>query len=182
MLPNTIDAQLAQFKTHLLADYFRYDPLSGKIYYKKRFFGNNLTRRQKQWNNVHTDKEAGYVKDGYIRVSWNNKQIYAHQIAFAIMTGYIPKEIDHKDLNKSNNKWENLREAHHSQNASNCKKRTKNKSGLKGVSWSKSNNCWRMDISFNKIKYHSYHLTKEEAYKAYCEKSTQLHKEFGRVE
>lgn len=168
---------------HTLANYFSYDPETGKIYYKQWYFGDNLKPRHKQWNTMFIGKEAvGWKNGDYIRINFKNKQIYAHQIAFAIMTGYIPEEVDHKDLNKSNNKWSNLREASHNQNMANTFKRANNKSGVKGVSWSKWTKSWRMDFQYHGIKYYSFHLTKEEAYKAYCEKSAELHKEFGRVD
>jgi HNH endonuclease len=46
------------------------------------------------------------------------------------MTGRWPRhQIDHRDLNKSNNRWSNLRQASSSQNGAN----RKGKSPLKGV-------------------------------------------------
>lgn len=166
-----------------LRAYFGYDPETGKLYYKFYYAGDDLTRQQKSWNTRYKDKEAtGWINNNYIRISFKTRQFYLHQIAFAIMVGYIPEEVDHKDLNKLNNKWDNLREASHAENASNMKMRRNNKAGMKGVSWSKWTNSWRMDFQHNNVKYHSFHPTKEEAYKAYCEKSAELHKEFGRLE
>ena len=135
------------------------------------------------WKNVvFANKEVeSWINEGYIRISLDGKQFYLHQVAFACMEGFIPIEVDHEDLDKTNNRWENLREAGRLENTTNVFQRQNNKSGLKGVSWSKSNNCWRMDIAHNKIKYHSYHETKEEAYQAYCLKSAELHKGFGNV-
>lgn len=145
-------------------EHFRYDPETGLISYDTR------------------DGVAhGWLHSGYIRASKFGVYIYAHQVAFAIMENYIPKEIDHEDLNRSNNKWSNLRVADHCQNSANCAARRTNKTKMKGVSWSKSNNCWRMDIQFRKVKYHSYHSTQDAAYKAYCEMSAKLHGEFSNV-
>lgn len=161
---------------------FSYDPETGKIYYKKR---ENITHyNHKTWNMRFADKEViGWLNNnGYYRLSFDCKLFYFHQIAFICMKGYIPEEVDHIDKNKTNNIWSNLREADRINNSCNSFKRKTNRSGLKGVSWAKSNNCWRMDITFNKKKYHSYHATKEEAYEAYCIKSSELHKEFGCVD
>ena len=59
------------------------------------------------------------------------------------MAGKWPKdEIDHKDLNKGNNKWLNLREATKSQNIANSTKRHDNTSGFKGVSWHSQYKKW----------------------------------------
>lgn len=162
-----------------------YNPITGIVYYKYRNFGLNLTPRQKQWNARFGNSPAGSKNGEYIRVSFSdmNLSYYAHQIAFALMKWHIPLEVDHIDKNKGNNVWTNLRDAEsHSNNVSNVFKRTNNVSGLKGVSWSKWSNRWRMDIGFNNIKYYSFHSTKEEAYQAYCKKSAELHKEFGCVE
>lgn len=158
-----------------------YWPNSGEVCYKFQHF-NNPTSRQKQWNTRFAGKAAGYLNtNGYWRISLgpNNQEWYAHQIAFAIMLNYIPIEVDHIDKNKLNNAWLNLRDIEHSNNMSNVFKRSTNSSGLKGVSWAKWNNCWRMDITANGVKYHSYHTTKEEAYADYCLMSTKLHGEFG---
>lgn len=140
----------------------QYDPDRGEFF---NLYGKSLDR----------------INNGYIRFKANKKDWYGHQLAFLIVYGYIPKEIDHIDKNKLNNKISNLRETDRFKNMQNVLKRKINKSGLKGVSWSKSNNCWRMDIRHNHIRYHSYHKTKEEAYAAYCQKSAELHGEFGSV-
>lgn len=162
-----------------------YWPSSGEVWYKVQDFGLNPSPRQKQWNVRFAGKKTGYLnKNGYLRVSLgpDSQEYYAHQIAFAIMKNYIPDEVDHIDKNKLNNKWYNLRDAKHSDNTKNVFKRVNNLSGMKGVSWAKSNNCWRMDIQSNGVKYYSYHDTKEKAYIAYCAASIKLHGEFGCAE
>lgn len=178
-----IPAELREFDIiEFLKERCSYDPLTGFVYYKERKF-ENPSPRNKQWNTRFAGKRAGHLNvNGYWRVSFEkgHSWYYAHQIAFAIMEDYIPLEIDHKDKDKQNNKWENLRDSIlHSNNMCNQSKQSINKSGFKGVSWSKSNNCWRMDIAYKKIKYHSYHATPEDAYFAYIAKSKELHGEFG---
>lgn len=161
-------------------DHFTYDPLTGVVSYKLRDFGNNPTPRQKQWNTRFANKPAGYFNGNYFKVSLSGKSLYVHQVAFAIMAGYIPLEIEHQDKNKTNNIWTNLRDAlSHSNNSSNVNKRVTNKSGFKGVSWAKRNNCWRMDIQSKGIKYYSYHSTPEEAHETYKLMSNELHGDFG---
>ena len=165
-----------------VAMYFSYESLTGKIIAKARDF-DNPSPRNKQWNTRFANKEVGFKNQGYIRVRLpNNKCLYAHQIAFLLMTGSIPEEIDHRDLNRTNNVWKNLRDCTHSENAANCFKRITNKSGFKGVCWNKSNKAWQMNIQFQHKTYFGYFSTKEGAYAAYCLKSAELHKEFGNVE
>lgn len=85
---------------------------------------------------------------GYRRIQIRGRSYYAHRLAFLLMTGRWPVgEIDHLDLDRSNNKWENLRECSHSQNGQNCRPRRTNKSGFKGVSFDRRRNKWRACIS-----------------------------------
>lgn len=66
------------------------------------------------------------------------------------MTGEFPdNEIDHKDLDESNNKWNNLREATSTQNKGNVSLLSSNRSGIRGVSWDKSRNKWLAVIYIN---------------------------------
>lgn len=46
----------------------------------------------------------------------------AYQIAFLLMEGYIPETIDHKDGNRDNCKWSNLRAATRKQQSANTTK------------------------------------------------------------
>jgi len=72
--------------------------------------------------------------NGYLRIGIDRKLYWAHRLAWFYMTGEWPKrDIDHIDLDKSNNRWSNLREATKSQNQANTQKRSDNTSGFKGV-------------------------------------------------
>jgi HNH endonuclease len=92
-----------------LLSFFDYDPETGQLWIKPRYGqGYSLTRRL-----------AGYIrKDGYVHVSVLGTSYYAHCIIWCMVTGAWPVyEVDHRDLNRGNNRWENLREATSSQNA-----------------------------------------------------------------
>ena len=66
------------------------------------------------------------------------------------MNGYFPEnEIDHKDGDGRNNKWDNLREVSIVCNAQNCKIRSTNKSGFPGVSYSKYKKKWIAQATLN---------------------------------
>jgi hypothetical protein len=165
---------------------FCYNSVTGTVFYRRRDVSVNASARDKQWNARFAFKPAGYVNNGYIRCSWreNGKtfSLYAHQIAFILMRGYLPEVIDHIDVNPLNNAFDNLRAASQQTNPMNCKKRSINSTGLKGVSWSKSNNCWRMDIRDRGVRYHSYHATETDAFAAYKLMSEKLHKEWGNID
>ena len=92
-------------------------------------------------------------------------------------------QVDHKDCDGLNNTKSNLRIATHQQNNFNRRLTSKNKSGLKGVYWSKEKNKWRVQIGvYGKNVNIGYFETKEAAHIKYCEFSRKLHGEFGRTE
>lgn len=56
---------------------------------------------------------------GYIAIQIDGYRTYAHRLAWAWMTGKWPKEIDHVNGNRSDNRWANLRKATRFQNNGN---------------------------------------------------------------
>lgn len=55
-------------------------------------------------------------EDGYIRVWCNNRLRMKHRLLFWLYHGYLPKEVDHIDKNRSNNSISNLRAVTHQEN------------------------------------------------------------------
>lgn len=97
------------------------------------------------------------------------------------MTGKWPKyEIDHKDENKSNNRFKNLREATRSQNGRHKGPYKNNPSGLKGAYWDNDRKKWLSNIGIpgQGVKFLGRFNTKEEAHAAYCRVAEKLHGEF----
>ncbi len=90
---------------------------------------------------------AGCLKSGYqfIKVDW---VIYrSGRLAWFYMTGVWPTAlIDHKDRNRLNNKWVNLREATPKQNQENRSKRRGVSSKYVGVHWSHDHDGWRAAV------------------------------------
>lgn len=88
---------------------------------------------------------AGSVSssDGYRYIKINQKRIPAHRIVFFIHKGFIPKEIDHINRVRDDNRIENLRECKHIENSRNqsLQKREKT-SRYKGVCFDKSRGLW----------------------------------------
>ena len=86
--------------------------------------------------------------EGYIHIGIDGRRYYAHRLAWLYMTGAFPKEqIDHKNADRSDNRWSNLREATQFQNNANARRSKRNKSGFKGVSWAKKHKKWTAHIS-----------------------------------
>ncbi len=120
----------------------------------------------------------------------NHKQLYISvlrkkypnsRVAWLIMTGSFPPNlIDHIDRNPLNNVWTNLRSATHAGNAMNSSLRRDNKSGIKGVIWSKCASKWAASIRANGKQYHlGTFENKVDAGEAYRKASLRLHGEFS---
>jgi hypothetical protein len=96
-------------------------------------------------------KEAGYIDRGYFKIKFHCNPYCVHRIVYFLCTGIDPeeKQIDHKDGDRLNNKFSNLRLATSSQNVYNSKQRKDNTSGVTGVFWSKSTEKYEVNI-YNK--------------------------------
>ena len=101
-------------------------------------------------------EKADYKNNkGYIQIGIKNKFYLAHRLAFLWMEGYLPENgVDHVDRDKTNNKWNNLREVSQSCNAKNRSLRSDNKSNIIGVSWHKMSGKWVSNIKANNKKIH----------------------------
>jgi len=80
--------------------------------------------------------------DGYIVIGIDYEKFMAHKLAYFYMTGQWHAEIDHKNLLRHDNRFDNLRPATRQQNMFNKKVRRDSKTGVKGVSWDKQRNMW----------------------------------------
>lgn len=72
-----------------------------------------------------------------------------------LIMDFPDNDIDHKNGNKLDNKRINLRICKHIQNVWNSPKKSTNKSGHKGVSWSKKRKKW---IAFITVNYKQMYL------------------------
>lgn len=100
-------------------------------------------------------KKAGsFTKTGYFHTKIKSKCYLIHRLIFMMFYGHLPKEIDHINGIRTDNRIENLRSATTSQNQQNAKLRKDNKSGIKGVHWNKKDKIYKVELRFNKkIKY-----------------------------
>jgi hypothetical protein len=156
-----------------------YDPDTGLFRWKHR------PEMSGQRNGKFAGALAGNVRpDGCIDIKIHGKLYRSHRIAWFWMTGEWPSaQIDHRDLNRGNNKWNNLREATHSQNLWNRGINASNTSGYKGVSYNKGCKKWQAYISVSGRRRHlGLFATPEEAHAAYSLAATELHGDFARVE
>ncbi len=141
--------------------------------------------------NLHYDPDTGVFtrlktnkkivrKDryGYLNISFKGKDYTGHKIAWVYFYGELPiSDIDHINLNRDDNRIENLRLATKSENEHNKKKLCTNKSGFKGVSRYK--NKWRAQARLNGLNIHlGYFSDLMQAAKCYSEFVLKNHGEF----
>jgi hypothetical protein len=131
-----------------------------------------------------TGEEFGSIENrGYRRGSIDGDRHLAHLVVWFYVTGsWPPAEIDHKDTDRSNNRWENLRLAEVSQQAMNRKLRVDNTSGIKGVHWCATTEKWVAQIGLNNKKIMLGRFDDLAAAVLTVEKKrSELHGEFGRA-
>lgn len=122
----------------LLHEFFEYR--NGELYWKITYASRKIGTK------------CGSIDiNGYPYTMFKGKNRKNHRLIFLMFYGYIPELIDHIDGNKSNNKIENLRKSTKQENGFNSKLSKSNKSGVKGVSWSKDKKKWVVQLSVDGI-------------------------------
>lgn len=124
----------------MLKEYFEYN-------------GANLVRRKQMGQRGRVGDICGWVTSkGYTAIQIDGKQYQAHRIIWKLVHGTEPKQIDHINGDRSDNRIENLREVNGTQNARNMKLRTCNTVGCHGVY--KHGGRWRAVITLGGKKKH----------------------------
>ncbi|MFA7308084.1 MAG: HNH endonuclease signature motif containing protein [Hyphomicrobium sp.] len=139
----------------------------------------------RNWNSKHAGTAAGTINSkGYVLIIIVRIGYYAHRLAWLYMTGQWPEaDIDHTNGDRSDNRFCNLREATHTENMRNARKRLDNTSGVKGVCWDNQTNKWRASIRVaGKRLYLGYFSSREDAAAAYERAACEHHGEFARTE
>lgn len=161
-----------------VVEWLHYSPLSGVFTWMK----DPSTGIRYRFN------EAGCKRaNGYIYISFNGFGIIAaHRLAWVYMYGDIPDgmEVDHIDLDPSNNTIANLRLATSSQQKMNKRAQSNNRSGLKGAYFHACHKGkkWRSQIKVGpRLIFLGYFHTAEEAHAAYGAAALEHFGEFARV-
>lgn len=152
-----------------------YDQLTGSFFWK------HSELRTNRWNTRWAGKLAGTAHSaGYWCISIDGVKHLAHRLAWLYHYGILPGNfIDHKNLNKRDNRIENLRLASSLENCANISDRQETTSGYRGVWFRQQRGRWCAQITHN---YQRKHLgtfkTKRDAHLAYAEAARELYGEF----
>lgn len=141
----------------MLREFLEYNPESGKLYWKTRgykWFEKNSRPAEhcaKAWNTKHSGKEA-FIRvgdNGYLFGKIFMHSYLAHRVIWAMVTSEWPDQVDHRNGIRGDNRWINLNNVTHAQNARNSKSLTRNCFKTYGVGFHKRVGKYRAYIGRN---------------------------------
>ena len=95
--------------------------------------------------------------DGYARIKIDGREFLAHRLAFFYVAGRWPADqIDHRDGQRANNSFDNLREATRAENLQNQSQFANNNTGVRGVYWITAIEKFRATITHRRKLIHLY--------------------------
>lgn len=125
-----------------LKEIVHYDPETGVFTWVKSSGNRAAGQRAGSTNGNAKGKK-------YRRVSVNGRLYLEHRLAIFWITGEWPThQVDHENRIESDNRWLNIRHAAPGQNMCNRGQFSNNKSGVKGVHWSKQQKKWAAMINY----------------------------------
>lgn len=153
---------------------FNYDPRTGALTYRRCRGGRRGEGEEAGFLCRRSNRQGG----GYILVGFNGREYGAHRLIWLWWHGREANGyIDHIDMDRSNNRIENLRECTQSQNLANTRRLSTNTSGFKGVSRVSGSAKWRATIGRRHLGVFD---TPEEAHAAYVAAAKKKFGEFAR--
>lgn len=113
---------------------------------RRRFFWSRVEKTDTCWNWVGQTDDAGY---GRVHLGYG-KSTSAHRFAYSILIGDVPKELDHRCLNRACVNPQHLRPATRSQNLENLSgARSDSSTGIRGVWRHKATGKWSAQVCKN---------------------------------
>jgi hypothetical protein len=113
---------------------------------------------------------------GYLQITIDGNKYLIHRLVWLWHFGKFPKQLDHINRIRSDNRIENLRECSYSQNHGNRSLQSNNTSGAKGVFLDKRDNVWMVSVAG---EYIGRFKSKSDAIKSYDEKAKEIFSEFA---
>lgn len=120
---------------------------------------------------------AGSEHNGYVRIGLLGCRVMAHVLAWCHVTGAWPDgEVDHRDTDRANNRWINLRLADDATNAQNQRRAHSNNTvGHLGVRRNGNGFQARISLKGERRRCLGTRGTAEEAFALYVEAKRELH-------
>lgn len=139
-----------------------YDPASGMFRWNVAMNGR-----------IKIGQVAGTLsQDGHRKILIARRVYLAHRLAWFYVTGAWPRDqIDHRNNDPDDNRFDNLREATRLQNNANCRVRKDSGTQVKGVHWHKRTRRWYALIRMNGKSVHLGSFATVEAAKAAYDKA-----------
>ena len=126
---------------------------------------------------IHVGDRAGWRHNqGYVGIAIDGHSYLAHRLAWLYVHGQFPiGDLDHKNRNRADNRFANLRLASRTQNLANGRHKF-GRSRLKGAHWHAATGRWTAGIGRNGKKIHlGYFATAKAAHAAYCKAAKEMH-------
>ncbi len=175
--PLKVKRNIAELSLFRLREVLDYNPATGALTWRFR-----LSPKCK------LGEAAGAIskKTGYRKIRLDGVYYTASHLAWFHFYGISPAGlVDHENLDKTDDRIENLREATHSQNSMNMGRNSANTTGFKGVAvFNKSGESTRFRAlirAHGKRHFLGIFDTPEEAHVAYCRAAKAFHGEFART-
>lgn len=148
---------------------FRYRPETGFIY---------ETRESRHRGRRFRRRVGWLTEQGYRKITHQKAKYREHRLAFALMEGRWPENVDHRNCVRDDNRWANLREATVSGNNANSHRGT----SLKGAILRPSGK-WEARIQAGGVyRFLGHFATEQEAHEAYLRAARTQYGEFTRAQ
>jgi HNH endonuclease len=165
--------------TSCLRQRLRYEPETGALIWLERPIDDFARERDaRAWNARFAGRRAGSINaHGYRSVNFDGHLYRAARLIWQLVIGEPPPRfVDHKNLDRADDRWGNLRLATPKQNGGNMGAHKDGTSGFKGVSKHHAGR-WRATL----MKQHlGIFDTPEEAHAAYLTAARETYGEFAR--
>jgi hypothetical protein len=110
---------------------------------------------------------CGYEQIGFRKQGFHDRKVQVHHIVWFLHTGEWPTSpIDHKDMNRQNNRFDNLRLATTSQNGMNKPQQSNNQLGIKNICFDTQKQKYKVDIKSGGKRFSRRYKSLEDAIEA----------------